>query len=263
MALRIRYQYPTGSSLGYSIERLSDSLIYDFSSLTFSSSPTSPISPLPEDTGIYIGRYKTTLASTPTAQFTNGDYVVTVHNKGAGNAVVGELAVAMYNGSDGTVFPSAGGGGTDPWATPLPGSYPAGSAGAILGSNLDVKVSSRSTYAGGAVASVTNPVTVGTNKDKAGYTVSTVQDKTGYTVSTVQDKTGYALSGPGLDAVQIEAGVNARQALSAILANAAGVLLGAGTGTVVLKGGNVTITRIIETVDNAGNRTSVTLSLPT
>ena len=40
-----------------------------------------------------------------------------------------------------------------------------------------------STYAGGAVASVTNPVTVGTNNDKTGYTVSTVSDKTGYSLT--------------------------------------------------------------------------------
>ncbi len=38
--------------------------------------------------------------------------------------------------------------------------------------NLDVAVSSRSTYAGGAVASVTAPVTVGTNNDKTGYALS-------------------------------------------------------------------------------------------
>ena len=37
---------------------------------------------------------------------------------------------------------------------------------------LDAAVSSRSTYAGGAVASVTASVTVGTNTDKTGYTLS-------------------------------------------------------------------------------------------
>lgn len=35
--------------------------------------------------------------------------------------------------------------------------------------NLDAAISSRSTYAGGAVASVTAAVTVGTNNDKTGY----------------------------------------------------------------------------------------------
>ena len=39
-----------------------------------------------------------------------------------------------------------------------------------------------STFAGGAVASVTNPVTVGTNNDKTGYT-ATVSDKTGFSLA--------------------------------------------------------------------------------
>lgn len=41
--------------------------------------------------------------------------------------------------------------------------------GSTVSTNLDAKVSTRSTYAGGPVASVTAPVTVGTNNDKAGY----------------------------------------------------------------------------------------------
>ena len=66
----------------------------------------------------------------------------------------------------------------------------------------------------------------------------------------------------GLDSVAIEAGVNARQALSPILAATAGVILGAGTGTVVIKGGNSSTTRITASTDNAGNRTAVSLTLP-
>jgi hypothetical protein len=250
MPLRIRFQYKPGSSLGYSVERLSDGTFFDFNDSTFKANPTTPIAALPEDTGIFIGRYKATLSSTPSAQFTDGDYVVTVHNQASANVVVGELPVVMHAGSDSTVIPGAGG-GVDPWSTLLPGSYPVGSAGAILGTFLDVKVSSRSTYSGGPVASVTAPVTVGANNDK-----------TGYTVSTVQDKSGYVLAPAGLDAIQVEAGVNVRQALSPILAASAGVLLGAGTGTIVVKGGNVAVTRITATTDNAGNRTAVTLSLP-
>ena len=115
-----------------------------------------------------------------------------------------------------------------------------GTAGAILGGNLDAKVSSRSVYAGGPVASVTAPVAVGSNTDK----------------------TGYILASSGFDAIQVESGVNVRQALSPILAASAGVLLGAGTGTVVIKGGNVAVTRILASTDNAGNRTAVTLALP-
>ena len=55
----------------------------------------------------------------------------------------------------------------------------AGSPGYLLAQNLDAKVSTRSTYAGGAVASVSAPVVVGTNNDKTGYAITLTQ--TGYT----------------------------------------------------------------------------------
>ncbi len=239
MPIRIRYQYPAGSALGYSIERLSDGTFFDFSSAAFAAAPTTLIAALPEDTGSFAGRYKATLAATPAAQFTDGDYAVTIHNT-ATNTVAGELAVVMHSGNDATVTPGPGGAGTDPWAAALPGGYPAGSAGAILGGNLDARVSSRSVFAGGAVAGVTAPVTVGTN----------------------YDKTGYSLAAAGLDSITVETGVNARQALSPILAASAGVLIGAGTGTIVVKGGNTALTRVTATTDNAGNRTAVVLSLP-
>jgi hypothetical protein len=121
------------------------------------------------------------------------------------------------------------------------GNAPGAASGiALVGSNV------------GAAASVT-----------AGVTVSTNNDKTGYTVSTVSDKTGYSLAAAGLDSIVVETGVNARQALSPILAAAAGVLSGATTGTIVVKGGNVATTRITATTDANGNRSAVTLSLPT
>jgi hypothetical protein len=50
----------------------------------------------------------------------------------------------------------------------------------FLASTFPATVSS---YAGGAVASVTAGVTVATNNDKTGYTVSTVSDKTGYSLT--------------------------------------------------------------------------------
>ena len=314
MPLRIRYQYPTGSSLGYSVERLSDGAFLDFNDSTFKASPTTLIAPIPEDRGSFAGRYKLTLASTPASQFTDGDYVVTVHNIASSNVVVGQLAVVMHSGDDSTVFP---GGSVDPWSAALPGVYAPGTAGAVVGGNLDARVSSRSTYAGGPVAGVTAPVTVGTNNDKAGYGLSPAERTTlsnlllsladdpwsvalpgGYasgtagavvggnldarvssrstyaggpvagvtapvTVGTNNDKAGYALGPAGLDPIQVESGVNARQALAPILAASAGVLLGAGTGTIVIKGGNVAVTRVTATTDNAGNRTAVVLSLPT
>jgi hypothetical protein len=48
--------------------------------------------------------------------------------------------------------------GGDPLANPVPGSYAAGTAGNVLGTFLDATVSSRSTYDGGPVESVTDNV---------------------------------------------------------------------------------------------------------
>lgn len=58
------------------------------------------------------------------------------------------------------------------WDYALTSISAAGSIGKLIEDNLDTTVSSRSTYSGGAVASVTNPVTVGTNSDKSGYSLS-------------------------------------------------------------------------------------------
>jgi hypothetical protein len=70
------------------------------------------------------------------------------------------------------------------------------------------------------------------------------------------------LAPAGLDSITVETGVNARQALSPILAACAGKISGAGTGTVTIKGGDVSVTRIVATTDVDGNRSAVTLTLP-
>lgn len=95
--------------------------------------------------------------------------------------------------------------------------------------------------------------------------IATILGQTGTTgvVVASASKTGYTLSSAGLDSIPVETGVNARQALSPILASAAGVLSGAGTGTIVIKAGaNSGTTRVTATTDSSGNRSSVTLSLP-
>lgn len=89
-----------------------------------------------------------------------------------------------------------------------------GSVGKLIKDNLNAAVSTRSTYAGGAVASVTAAVTVGTNNDKTGYSLAADQEvnatKIGGTVQTgrdigasvlVGDKTGFSLSAAGISAI--------------------------------------------------------------
>lgn len=82
-----------------------------------------------------------------------------------------------------TVAPLTSLGSVSPanWITT--GSFAPGAINPTVAPNLDAAVSSRSTFAGGPVASVTAPVTVGSNTDKTGYTVSTVTDKTGYSLT--------------------------------------------------------------------------------
>lgn len=68
----------------------------------------------------------------------------------------------------------------------------------------------------------------------------------------------------GIDAIQVEAGVNARQALSLVAAAEAGQTSGAGTGTFYIAGANVNTTnRITSTTTQSGNRQVNTLNLPT
>ncbi len=78
----------------------------------------------------------------------------------------------------------------------------------------------------------------------------------------VGDKTGFSLAAAGLDSVVIEAGLNARQAMSLIASACVGVLAGAATTTVTIKGAGVATQRVSATVDSNGNRSAVTLAPP-
>ena len=302
MALRIRFQYLTGASLGYSVERLADGLLLDQADLTFKATPTTPIANLAESATPFLGIYKATLANTPVAQFSNGNYAINVHNAASANQTIAILPAQMVSGDDNAVNTGGSGGSVDltgipqsVWNYALTANTTAGTFGQLVKDNIDAKVSTRSTFAGGPVQSVTSPVSVDLSgipqnvwnyavsanttagslgqlvKDNLDAKVSTrstfaggaVQSVTSpVTVGTNQDKTGYALAGSGLDAVLVEPGVNARQALAPILAATAGVISGAGSGQITIKGGSTTTTRILANTDAMGNRTSVILTLP-
>jgi hypothetical protein len=94
--------------------------------------------------------------------------------------------------------------------------------------------------------------------------VDSILDDTGTAGVVVASgsKTGYSLAAAGLDAIVVETGLNARQALAVNAAALAGVLSGAATTTVTVKGAGVATTRITATVDADGNRSAVTLALP-
>jgi hypothetical protein len=63
----------------------------------------------------------------------------------AGNVTAGTFGAAVV----------AAGSAGDPWSTSLPGAYGAGTAGKIIGDNINATISSRSTYAGADTAGTT------------------------------------------------------------------------------------------------------------
>jgi hypothetical protein len=71
-------------------------------------------------------------------------------------AAVWDLATSGHttSGTFGAAMNAAGSAG-DPWGTALPGAYGAGTAGFIVGTNLNATVSSRSTYAGADTSGTT------------------------------------------------------------------------------------------------------------
>lgn len=103
MALRIRFQYPTANTIGYSIEQLSSGYFYDSSLMVFvprsKTNAANMIATLSEDVAPFVGRYFTTLYATPNFVFIDGDYVVTIHDM-KDNSVIAELSCTMRNGDD-------------------------------------------------------------------------------------------------------------------------------------------------------------------
>lgn len=104
------------------------------------------------------------------------------------------LANHLTAGSTGAGLNAAGSAG-DPWSTPLPGAYGAGTAGKIVGDNLNATVSSRSTYAGTDTAGTTTLLT---------RVPGTVQPQTGDSFARLGAPAGASVSA---DIAQVESNV--------------------------------------------------------
>jgi hypothetical protein len=87
------------------------------------------------------------------------------------------IAGHLGTGSTGAALNAAGSAG-DPWATLIPGAYGAGTAGNIVGNNVDAKISSRTKPADtqAAVTLVTTTTNLTTNNDKTGYSLTAAYD---------------------------------------------------------------------------------------
>jgi len=184
-----------------------------------------------------------------------------VSTVGGGSLTLADIADAVWDeilsghagvGSTGAALSAAGGSG-DPWATALPGAYGAGTAGKIIGDNLNAPVGTVDTVVDAIKAKTDNlpaaPAAAGDipaaaaiadavwDEARSGHTgagsfgqgVASVQGNVtgsvasvtaGVTVTTNNDKTGYALATTPPTAVQIRQEMDANSTqLAAIVAD--------------------------------------------
>ncbi len=200
---------------------------------------------------------------------------------------VWEETLADHTGTVGSTAAAlnAAGSAGDPWNTALPGAYGAGSAGKIVGDNLNATVSSRATqtsvdtiddYIDTEVAAIkaktdnlpAAPAAVG-DIPTAGAVADAVWDEAtaghagagsaGLALASIP--TAAANAAALLDLTNgVETDLTPRQALRLIAAALAGELSGADTTEVTIKGAGVATTRLVATVDANGNRSALTLT---
>lgn len=107
------------------------------------------------------------------------------------------------SGTTGAALSSASSAG-DPWNTALPGAYGAGTAGKIIGDNIDTTISSRTKPADTQAAVTLVATTTNlTNAPTAGDFTTTMKTSLNAATPavTVSDKTGFSLSSAGIQAI--------------------------------------------------------------
>lgn len=178
-------------------------------------------------------------------------------------------------GSAGAALSAAGSAG-DPWSTLLPGAYGAGTAGKIVGDNVNATISSRL-----ASASYTAPLDAAGTRSAVGLAsanldtqLTAIDDYIDTEVAAIKAKTDNLPAAPAavsdiptananadalLDrANAVETSLTLRQAMRLMSAALAGKLSGAATASVVIRNVGDSKDRITATVDANGNRTAVT-----
>jgi len=145
--------------------------------------------------------------------------VGTLNDLSAANVedAVWDATLADHDDAGSTGFALAGAGGAgDPWGTALPGAYGDGTAGKILGTNLDAAISTRSTLTAQQVweYGTRSLSTFGTLVADVATAVwgAVARTITGGTVTTNSDKTGYTLTGD-YDAAKTAAAAGAKMDL--------------------------------------------------
>ena len=160
-------------------------------------------------------------------------------------AISGHLA----GGSTGSSLNAAGSAG-DPWATTVPGAYGAGTAGKILGDNLNATVSSR--------ASQTSLDTVDDLLDTEVAAIKAKTDLIPASPAAVGDIPSASTVAAAVWAYVVEGSYTAVQFMRLFMSALVNKSTGFGTGTWTFRDAADTKARITVAGDGVGNRTSVT-----
>lgn len=98
--IRVRTIYQGAGSLRYGVERLVDSLTFDFETKAFAASvsPTNATAPMVADPAPFVGRWRADLESPP-EEFPDGYYLITIVDK---ETPVGLLQTMLHDGNDAT-----------------------------------------------------------------------------------------------------------------------------------------------------------------
>jgi hypothetical protein len=141
----------------------------------------------------------TNLTNAPTA----GDFTAAMKASMLSTTWDSDISGHTASGTFGGALNAAGSAG-DPWSTTLPGSYAPGTAGYIVGTNLNAAITSRSTYSGGDTSGTTTLLsripTFPTNFSTLGISsggkiseVALVDTLTTYSGNTLQTGDAYSL----------------------------------------------------------------------
>lgn len=180
---------------------------------------------------------------------------------------VWEETLTDHSGTSGSTAAAlnAAGSAGDPWSTALPGAYGAGTAGKIVGDNINATISSRSSHSAADIWAVgTRLLTAGTNIVLAkGTGVTGFNDIAAGTAMTLTSGERNSVADALLDRTDgVESGLTVRNAHRLEVAAAAGKLSGAATTTVVIRNAVAdSKNRITATVDADGNRSAITTDL--
>jgi len=187
-----------------------------------------------------------------------------------------EEAIADHSGTGGSTAAAlaAASSAGDPWATALPGAYIGGSAGFIVGTNLNATVSSRAsqTSVDDLPTNAELTTALGTADDAVLAQVALVKAKTDLipaspaavgSAMTLTSGERDSIADAHLDRSNgIETGLTPRNAARLIAAASAGKLSGAATTAVTIRNAVAdSKNRIAATVDADGNRSAITVDL--